>query len=255
MAKRPDEDPAPEGRRGPSRRGLLTGAGGVVAGGAIGVGVTLATGGQTQVREVAITAPSPLRVLSDAEAATVTAMAERVFPADEQGPGATEAGVTSYIDSRLAGGWGNGDRLYLRGPFHEPEHGGHGYQLPLTPCEVYKHVLPRIDAYCRQKVDGRAFTRLSADQQDKVLTSMEKGEIDLGLAGGEHGFTSASFFAMFVKNVTEGLFSDPSHGGNRKMIGWRWLGFPGDPMAYGDRYFEQIGRWNKPYNVAPKGVQ
>jgi gluconate 2-dehydrogenase gamma chain len=102
-----------------------------------------------------------------------------------------------------------------------------------------------------------AFAGLPAERQDKVLAAMEKGEVDLGLATGEHGFTSASFLAMFVKNVTEGLFSHPMHGGNRKMIGWRWrwLGFPGDPMAYGDRYFEHVGRWNRPYDVTPKGVR
>ena len=255
MARRRDEDDATGGRQGPSRRALLTGAGGVVAGGALGVGITLAAEGESPVREVAVTPIPPLRALTDDEAATVTAMAERVFPADEQGPGAREAGVTHYIDGRLAGGWGNGDGMYLRGPFHEPEHGGHGYQLPLTPREVYKHALPRIDAYCREEFRGKAFTRLTVEQQDKVLTAMEKGEVDLGLASGAHGFTSAAFFAMFVKNVTEGLFSDPVHGGNRDMIGWRWVGFPGDPMAYGDKYFLHIGRWNKPYNVPPKGIQ
>ncbi|WP_433512063.1 gluconate 2-dehydrogenase subunit 3 family protein [Nonomuraea sp. CA-143628] len=250
-----NEDRPTDERRGPSRRNLLTGAGGLAAGGAIGVGITLATGAEPQVREVPVTPIPPLRAFTDAEAATVTAMAERVFPADEQGPGAREAGVTHYIDGRLAGGWGNGDRLYLRGPFHEPDHGGHGYQLPLTPREVYKLALSRIDTYCRANFKGKAFTELLAEQQDKVLAAMEKGEVDLGLASGEHGFTSAAFFAMFLKNVTEGLFCDPVNGGNRDMIGWRWVGFPGDPMAYGDRYFEHIGRWNKPYTVSPKGIQ
>ncbi|PZG46683.1 gluconate 2-dehydrogenase [Spongiactinospora gelatinilytica] len=258
MSAEPDE--SGDGR--PSRRALLSTAGGVVAGGAIGVG-GVATGGSALAEhrpgpprpKVLDDPPPPLRALTDAEAAAVTAMAERVFPSEPDGDGAAEAGVTHYIDGRLAGAWGDGDRMYLRGPFFEPEHAGHGYQLPLTPREVYERALRAIDAHCKAKYAGRAFPALTTAQQDEVMTALEKGQVDLGLATGAHGFTSASFFAMFLRNVTEGLFCDPMHDGNRDMVGWLWLGFPGDPLAYGDRYGGLIGRWNEPYNVYPKGVR
>jgi hypothetical protein len=67
--------------------------------------------------------------------------------------------------------------------------------------------------------------------------------------------TNSPFFAMFLRNVTEGLFCDPMHGGNRDMVGWKWVGFPGDPTAYGEPYARHIGKWNQPYHVAPKEVQ
>ncbi|TDC50338.1 gluconate 2-dehydrogenase subunit 3 family protein [Actinomadura sp. KC345] len=238
-------------RRGPTRRAVLAGgAGGVAAGGlaaADGVRATPAS---------AYRSPAPpLRFFTDAEAAAVEAMAERVFPADASGPGARDAGVMHYIDGRLAGGWGRGERLYLRGPFTEPGHGGHGYQLPLTPREVYRRALRTLAAHCRASYRGRTFDKLAAAKQDAVLTALEGGEIDLGLADGEAGFTSASFFAMFLANVHEGLFSDPMHGGNRGMVGWKWVAFPGDPSAYGEPYAEHIGKWHLPYHVVPKGVR
>jgi hypothetical protein len=45
----------------------------------------------------------PLRFFNSAQAALITAMAERIFPADKTGPGATDAHVVDYIDGQLAG--------------------------------------------------------------------------------------------------------------------------------------------------------
>ena len=244
-------------RRGPTRRAMLTGAGGLVAGGLVaagGSGVAPATAGGSAGRGTPGPLP-PVRFFTDAEAATVEAMAERVFPADRNGPGARDAGVMHYIDGRLAGGWGHGERLYMQGPFEEPKDSGHGYQLPLAPREVYRRALRTLDAHCRKTYQNKAFVDLPAALQDEVLTALEGGKVDLGLADGQSGFTSASFFAMFLDNVYEGLFSDPMHGGNRGMVGWKWVGFPGDPSAYGEPYAEYVGKWHLPYHVVPKGVQ
>jgi gluconate 2-dehydrogenase gamma chain len=239
-------------RRGPIRRAMLTGAGGLVA--ASGSGAAPATANESAGRGTPNPLP-PLRFFTDAEAATVAAMAERVFPADKNSPGARDAGVMHYIDGRLAGGWGHGDRLYMQGPFEEPKDSGHGYQLPLTPREVYRRALRTLDAHCRRTYRDKDFVDLPAAKQDEVLTALEGGQVDLGLAGGQSGFTSASFFAMFLENVNEGLFSDPMHGGNRNMTGWKWVGFPGDPAAYDEPYAEYIGKWHLPYHVIPKGVR
>lgn len=241
-----DRDDPTRPARGPTRRQLLTGTGGLVAGGLVAKGTGVAEADTARGNT-----PPPLRFLTDAEAATVTAMAERVFPADRTSAGAREAGVASYIDGRLATGWGYGERMYLQGPFEAPQDSGHGYQLPLAPRDLYRLALARIDAHCRRTYANTAFVDLTAAQQDEVLTGLEHGTVDLGLGG----FSSASFFAMFLRNVTEGLFCDPMHGGNRDMIGWKWVGFPGDPTAYGEPYARHIGEWDEPYDVPPKGVQ
>src|SRR5215211_2060575 len=47
--------------------------------------------------------PEPLLALSVHEALTTGAAFERMFPADDRGPGAREIGVVSYLDRALAG--------------------------------------------------------------------------------------------------------------------------------------------------------
>lgn len=255
MAGSGSEDASQSGRRGLSRRELLTGAGGVVAGGAIGAGVALSTRDDEPAAAPHEGHPRPpLRVFTDTEAATVAAMAERVFPADADGPGAGDAGVMHYIDGQLAGGWGTGERWYTQGPFFEPTDSGHGWQLPLAPRDVYKRALDAIDAHCSTRYEGAGFSDLSAQQQDEVMTALEEGKVDLGLARGKHGFTSSDFFTMLLQNVKEGLFADPLYGGNRDLVGWKWIGYPGDPMAHGNEYYKHFGKWHEPYEVEPQAL-
>ena len=50
--------------------------------------------------------------------------------------------------------------------------------------------------------------------------------------------------------LIEGFFSDPIHGGNRDMVGWRMVGFPG---AYAG-YTELVGRHNLRFERPPRGI-
>jgi hypothetical protein len=45
----------------------------------------------------------PLTTLSPHEARTAAALFERIFPADENGPGAEEIGAVAYVDRALVG--------------------------------------------------------------------------------------------------------------------------------------------------------
>ena len=105
-----------------------------------------------------------------------------------------DIGVVTYLDGQLAGDWGAGARLYRDGPFIEPAQSGYGYQLPLTPRALYKHVLPTIDAHAKKHHGGRPVPELTHEEQDKLLGALEAGKVDLGLADGPNGFTSAEFF-------------------------------------------------------------
>jgi gluconate 2-dehydrogenase gamma chain len=240
----------PVATSGISRRQLLRGGAAAVGGGAL-VGGLAACGGEHDGHG---DARQPLKALTETEAAVLSAMADRVFPAGDGSPSATEIGVVAYIDAQLAGGWGSGDRFYAHGPFPEPQDSGHGYQLPLTPRELYKRVLPRIDEEARRR-HGSGFAELEPAQQDELMTALEEGRVDLGLADGRFGFGSGQFFAAFLQNVREGLFADPMHHGNRDVQGWRWIGYPGDPMAYGDAYYAVFDDWDVRWDVAPKGLE
>jgi gluconate 2-dehydrogenase gamma chain len=188
----------------------------------------------------------PLRFFNSAQAAVITAMAERIFPADSTGPGATDAHVVDYIDGQLAGDWGWGSRMYLRGPFFPAETSGHGWQSPMNPRDTYTDSLAGLDAYC-QATYQNSFDQLSTTTQDTVLTALFAGKVSMTIS-------STAFFSMFLQNVKEGLFSDPIYGGNYNFIGWKWVRFPGNPMAYGDPYATYIDQYNYPYNVAPQGL-
>jgi gluconate 2-dehydrogenase gamma chain len=212
-----------------SRLSLLKRTAGVA--GAAAAGGVLAAGEAHAMPVAAEASPPPLRFFTQWEFDYVTAMAETIWPTDDLGPGAREGGVGNYIDGQLAGSWGQGHRFYLNGPFLQAQTSGHGWQVPMTPAEVYRAFLPGFDAYTKTTY-GRPYTALPAAQQAQALTS-------------------ADFFSMFRQNVLEGMLADPAYGGNREMVGWKWLRFPGDPMRRGDIY-EQYIFTRKPYPFEKK---
>src|SRR5215831_19230629 len=85
-----------------------------------------------------------LRFFSRAEALIVAAAASRIFPSDETGPGAREAGVAVYIDRQLAGPWGRDRYRYTQGPFQEDGPPELGYQGKATPQQIYRQGLNEL---------------------------------------------------------------------------------------------------------------
>jgi gluconate 2-dehydrogenase gamma chain len=231
-----------EGRRFSRRKLLQAGAAGAAT-------ATAAGGLLTAPVEAAKPATPALRFLTKWEFDFVTAMAETIWPTDDLGPGAKEGGVGHYIDGQLAGGWGQGHRFYLNGPFFTAADSGHGWQIPMTPAEVYRAFLPGFDVYSKTTY-GNPYPSLAAAQQTQALTDLQTGKASIQIAGST-AFTSADFFTMFRQNVLEGMLADPAYGGNRGMVGWKWIGFPGDPMRRGDEYFKYIFT-NKPYPFEDK---
>jgi gluconate 2-dehydrogenase gamma chain len=156
------------------------------------------------------------------EAQFIEAAVARLIPTDEH-PGAIEAGVPNYIDKQLGGAWGGGERLYMSGPW-EPTRPGLGYQLPLTPGELFHTAIKAINA--EQSKSDKAFWELSVDQQDEFLHKLEAGGVDL------NGVPSEVFFSQLWEMTREGFFSDPVYGGNKDMVGWKMIGFPGAYATY-----------------------
>jgi gluconate 2-dehydrogenase gamma chain len=219
--------------------------------GAVGVAGAAAGGalaGEAAAKE-GVTAPAPLKFFTKWEFDFVTAMAETIWPTDDLGPGARVAGVGHYIDGQLAGGWGQGHRFYLNGPFYQPTDSGHGWQIPMAPAEVYRAFLPGFDVYVRQTY-GNAYAGLDAASQTKALDDLRTGRASIPL-GGSTAFAAADFFTMFRQNVLEGMLADPMYGGNQEMVGWKWIGYPGDPMRRGDVYYQYIFN-KKPYPYESK---
>src|SRR5262249_23248413 len=113
--------------------------------------------------------------LNSEEAAFVEAAVARLIPADEQWPGAREAGVPNYIDKQLSGAWGAGERLYRGGPWQKGTP-SQGYQLPFTPAELFRTAIAAINT--ELKATG-GFAKLGVDEQDAYLHALEGGGKDL----------------------------------------------------------------------------
>jgi gluconate 2-dehydrogenase gamma chain len=166
------------------------------------------------------------KFFTPAERVFIEAAVGRLIPNDEVGPGAVEANVPFFIDRQLAGPYGRGDHYYLGGPWPKgtPEQ---GYQSRFSPAQLYRAAIAAIDKYTHANFNGADFAKLSDDDRDKLLKSMESGAIQL-----EDGVDAKTFFAMLLQNTKEGYFSDPIYGGNKDMAAWKMIGFPGAHYDY-----------------------
>jgi len=176
------------------------------------------------------------------EAAAVDALVARLVPNDELGPGAKEAGVTTFIDRQLAGPYGGHDWLYMQGPFPANPLPSQGLQSPVVPRDGYRQGLAALAEYCRSTYSGKVFADLPPAEQDKVLTGLEKGEVKIK--------DGRAFFDLLLANTMEGFFSDPIYGGNRDMVGWKLVGFPGTRYDYRD----VMAKPNQPYTLPPVAI-
>jgi len=154
------------------------------------------------------------------EAAFVEALVDHMIPEDQFTPKGTDVGVNIFIDRALAGAWGKGDRLYRSGPWREGVP-AQGYQLPLTPAELYREGIKLTNAHCNATY-SRSFDRLEAAQREEVLLALSSCEVDFGSEA-----LAREFWSILYQTVMEGMFSDPIYGGNRNKVGWRMIGFPG----------------------------
>ena len=148
------------------------------------------------------------------DAATVAAFTERLVPGAPGKPGARDANVLNYIDLALSGAYADLQYFYRRG-------------------------LASLDAYCR-KTYKEPFRRLSAGQQDEVITALEQGKAS------EFTWPSAvAFFNTVRTHTMEGMFADPIYGGNKDFAGWRLVGFPGGQIEFTEADMQSSGPFTR----------
>jgi gluconate 2-dehydrogenase gamma chain len=194
--------------------------------------------------EPPVPAPAgPWRFFTPEEGSAVEALVDRLIPPDPQWAGGKDAGCAVFIDRQLAGPFGDSRGLYMRPPFDENAK-GQGPQSPLTPARRYRNALAALDTYCRDGFAGKAFRELADDQKDKILTGLQKGDVTLENGNGR------AFFELLLQNTIEGFFADPLYGGNRDMVGWRMIGFPGARYDYRD----WVERHNEKYPRPPVAI-
>jgi gluconate 2-dehydrogenase gamma chain len=125
----------------------------------------------------------------------ITAIVDTLVPADDSGPGGSEAGVDTYIAGVVR------DNEAMRG--------------------MYEPSLDALDAYATASA-GANFADLDLEGRTKVLKALEAGEAEGGFVP-----DAATFFAILHHNMLEGLFGDPQYGGNVDFAGWKLVGYRG----------------------------
>lgn len=146
-----------------------------------------------------------LKALNVDETEILTAIADRIFPKTNT-PGAVEIGAVNYIEIALIGDYAALAPLYCQG-------------------------LRAVDRYSRGKFVKR-FLELTEAQKDAVLKDFEAGAV-------ETFKPAAEFFETLRQHVLEGVFCEPQYGGNKNMVGWRLVDFPGQQYGYADAYINR----------------
>jgi gluconate 2-dehydrogenase gamma chain len=197
-----------------SRSELLKRAG--VLGAAVAVPSALAP--NAALAEAELSELRRMKALSPGDAATISAVCERLIPSDATGPGAKEANVVRYIDRALAG-----DLSAFR--------------------PAYTAAVISIDSYSQSKY-GAAFAALPADKQDAVLTDMDLNRTTAQVPSVAFLPNAKAVFEMIRTHAVQGMFGDPEHGGNAGFAGWKLVRFPGPRLV--------IGAHDQQLDVVPK---
>jgi gluconate 2-dehydrogenase gamma chain len=142
----------------------------------------------------------------ETEASTVEALTARIFPGGPDDPGAVEAGVVHYIERSLL-------------------------EYDIRFQTLYRRGIAALSHHCVSRF-GRPFADLPVTRQLGLLNELA--------AGLERGGDSPleRLFAVVREHTLEGMFSDPAYGGNRDMVGWRLIGFPGARWGYSAEHLE-----------------
>lgn len=124
---------------------------------------------------------------------TLIAAVDRIIPADAF-PSASQNGVVTFIDRIFS------DDLR-------------------TTAEPFVAGLAALDAESRAR-HGSAFAQLTTQEQDQLLTQIERGDTASVWSG-----SAARWFDQLVQLTHEGYYADPSNGANLECISWKMVGF------------------------------
>lgn len=144
-------------------------------------------------------------------------LAELIFPKTDDGPGASDLGVVTYLENRLDSAWGRGRDLYDHAPFDPTADRLLGWQTPLSPQALYQLMLEAINLWAMETT-GLPFDRLPAADATGIFAMLADGSFQSRVEA-----PVWLFYDLLLKHVSEGVFRDPRLGGNASGKGWEWL--------------------------------
>jgi hypothetical protein len=175
---------------------------------------------------------------SDQEFAAVEAACARLIPTDED-PGANEAGVADYIDGFLGAFSFDPPRIWAGGAFSGRFGGSPGFAS-------FHRLTPLDELAWRTRIEG-SLGRPEREWNGQVVGLQERYRDGLRLLGDDFAAVDgeeqdrrlreqATFTRLLYEHACEGMYGAPEYGGNRDLVGWRYIGFDGDvqPRGYTD---------------------
>jgi gluconate 2-dehydrogenase gamma chain len=181
--------------------------------------------------------------LDEHQRATVEAAMARMIPTDDT-PGAREAGTIDFLDQYLSGI----EFVHAKpdGSGFETLEGKRGWaweQRIAALREKYVRGIEELDKRSRD-LFGADFAALPEDQQDQVLTDLERPSRQQEQRVAEDQVVAAfvppepalqqsmvemglDFVPLLALHTRQGFYADPIYGGNRDRVGWEVIGFPG----------------------------
>ena len=153
---------------------------------------------------------TPFQFFTSEEALLVLSVCEALIPEDENGPGATQAGVIYYIDKQLSGVFSNQQSAYRNG-------------------------LVALQKSCRN-LFGSDFEDLSDELRIQFLKMMENNNLP-----GDYWMhhPPADFFSTIVKHSMQGFYGPPRHGGNKNYISYKIMNLDYPYVVGQNRYREK----------------
>ena len=127
--------------------------------------------------------------------------------------------MPEFIDRQMETPTGTRALWYMQGPFVTDAAPEFGHQLKLVPRDIYRVGIAALERWSKAN-QGKPLRRAGA------------------VGAGRHPATPGSrpdrpqdlpaklLFGQLLQNTHEGFFSDPQHGGNRGLVGWKLVGFP-----------------------------
>ncbi|SRR5581483_2732340 len=180
---------------------------------------------------------------SDAEFRVIEAACARLIPTDDD-PGALEAGVAAYIDGFLGAFSFDPPRIWAGGGF-SGRFGG-------TPTFAAFHRLSPIDELAwRTRIEGslgkpeREFNGPVVGLQERYregLAALQPDFADVDADEQDRRLkANPQFTALLYEHACEGMYGAPEYGGNRDLVGWKYIDYLGDvqPRGYSDEEVSQ----------------
>lgn len=137
---------------------------------------------------------TPFLFFTADEALLLTAICEQIIPADENGPGATQAGVIYYIDKQL-------------------------YEVFTWEQDKYRLGLTAINESSLELFSAN-FDMLPTDKQLLFLKKMEGNELPDSYWKDN---SASGFFRTIIQHTMQGFYGPPRHGGNKNYISYKMI--------------------------------